>query len=459
MPLPFWKKIIYALGQLGWSLCSFGVFNLVNYFYVPPSGKDGSTVFPLFIGSAAILGIIASLSRVFDAVTDPIIAGWSDRSGSRFGRRRSFLAAGGLPFAVLSFLVFFPPFTSHVFNTIWLFLTIIPFYFFMTIYVTPFFALLSELGHSSRERLQLSTMISVTWALGFMAGNQAYVLQSVFEKRFSPASSFQIVIGIFAAVSLVLMYLPVFLIDEKKYCEARISKEGSFEALKSAFRNKNFLYFTLSDLTYWLSITFIQNGIGYYVITLLGMDKAMASLFMTVSFVCSFLFYFPTPLVANRTGKKKMLIFAFIVFSIVFAGVFMFGRLPVSPAAQGYAVLILAALPLAIFGILPNAIIADIAEADGIRTGNFKAGIFFGARTFMSKVGASITLLIFPVIIKSGGAGDSVTAFGVRLTAVFAFVFVIIGLLIFLKYNEREVLDALREKEVPGQGSVPEKNN
>ncbi|MFP4363834.1 MAG: MFS transporter [Spirochaetia bacterium] len=446
--LPFSKKIIYSLGQFGWSLASFGVLNLLNYFYVPPSEAGGERMFPIVIGAAAILGVIAAVSRLFDAVTDPLIAGWSDRSNSPMGRRRKFLAIGALPFAVLSFLVFFPPVLEvSIINTIWLFFTIVAFYFFMTMYVTPFFALMSELGHSPDERLQLSTMISVTWALGFLVGNQAYALQGAFESFLVPVRAFQVVIGIFAVVSLILMYLPVFLIDERKYCEHHVSKEGSFEAILSAFKNRNFRIFALSDLTYWLSLTFIQNGISYYVIYLLGLDKSLATVLMTISFAVSFLFYFPTPLIAMKTGKKTLMIAAFVIFAIVFLGVFFFGMMPLPMFVQGIIVMLIAAIPLAIFGILPNAIVADIADADGIRTGNYKAGIFFGARTFMSKVGASITLFLFPIIISFGGTGSDVTVFGVRLTGAFAFVFVLIGLILFLGYDEKAVLKTLATKE------------
>ncbi|MFP4618902.1 MAG: MFS transporter, partial [Spirochaetaceae bacterium] len=108
--LPFWKKIIYALGQFGWSLASYGVANLLVYFYNPPTQNGGDTrMFPVFIGAAAVIGVAGGISRLFDAITDPIIAGLSDRSESPLGRRRKFLLIGAVPFALLSVLVFVPP--------------------------------------------------------------------------------------------------------------------------------------------------------------------------------------------------------------------------------------------------------------------------------------------------------------------------------------------------------------
>jgi Na+/melibiose symporter-like transporter len=450
--LPLSKKIIYALGQLGWSLGSFGVMNLLYYFYDSNRQVDGSRMFPLYIGSAAVLGIIAALSRVFDGITDPLIAGLSDRSRSSFGRRRFFMALGAFPFALISLLIFFPPGLTSTLNTAWLFVLTFLFYLFMTMYVTPFFALLSELGHTADERLELSTMISITWALGFMIGNSTYALQGLLESfNISPVKSFQLVIAIFAVASCILMYLPVIFIDERRYCETHSSKEGSFKAVLKAFQNRDFLFFTLSDLTYFLALTFIQTGISFYIIQLLKLPKEMASTLMTVMFLLSFLFYIPVSLIARKVGKKKILSIAFVLFIISWLFISFWGLFKFSPYIQAFLAIMTGSLPLAIFGILPNAIVADIAEADGRRTGNFKAAVYFGARTFMSKMGASVTLLIFPLISHTGGeSGGAPTEWGIRITTYAAIIFLFLGLIFFQKYDEKStllLLDESKEKE------------
>lgn len=450
LQLPFWKKMMYALGQFGWSLTSFAVGNLLVYFYLPP--ETGEVSFPPFfyqgaiIGALTIVGLIFALGRLFDAVTDPVIAGLSDRGKFKFGRRRTFLAISALPFAILSVLAFMPPVGgSSPVNAIFVSLIVLFYYFFMTMYVTPFFALMSELGHSANERLQLSTMISITWAFGFAVGSQIYSLQGVFEEAGnSPVVSFRIVVAIFALIGFVFMLLPVIFINEQKYSEAHISEEGIFEAVKSAFKNRNFLRFTLSDFAYWLSLTCISTGLIYYVTVLLGQPKDTASFLQLLMFGLSLLFYVPVNLIAKKTGKKRLLIVGFIAFLATFGFTFMLGNLPLPLMTQGYILAILAAIPLAIFGILPNAMVADIAEADGIVTGNFKAGIFFGARTFMSKMGQSAAGILFPSLLLLGRSVDN--DIGIRLTAVAAFGFLIVGLILLLRYNEEEINETLTSK-------------
>ena len=454
--LPFWKKIMYALGQFGWSLCSFGIANLIVYFYLPPDEPGRTAIFPQFIFQEkvvwilTIIGLIFAFGRLWDAVTDPIIATASDRSKFRLGKRRTFLLIGSFPAALFSFLAFYPVSESFTTNALWLWLCVFVFYLFLTIYVTPFFAWMSELGHSPNERLQLSTMISITWALGAAVGSQAPQLQTIFEgSGLSSVQAFQKAIAIFAAVSFVLMLLPVIFINEQRYCEMNVSSEGVIKALTSAFRNRNFLLFTLSDLTYWVALTFISTGLVYYVTVLLKLPKEFYSQLFIVLFGLSFIFYVPVNLIAKRIGKKKLLILGFIIFAVTFILVFPMGNMPISPHAQGFLIVAVAAIPMAIFGILPNAIIADIAEADGIKTGNFKAGIFFGARTFMSKMGQTIAALTFPsfIIIGAMGPDHPVGELGVRLTGIAALVFVALGLVLFLKYNEKEVLKTLATRE------------
>jgi len=269
----------------------------------------------------------------------------------------------------------------------------------------------------------------------------------LFEQSYgySSTKAFQVVMILFSGVSLVLMYLPVIFIDERRYCEPNVSTEGTFEAVRSAFKNKNFLFFTISDLAYWVALTFITTGLVYYVTVLLELDKAVYSQYMIILFALSFLFYVPVNLIAQKIGKKKLLVFAFVLYSLVYVIAAMLGWFPIDKNVQGLIIIVMTSLPLAIFGILPNAIIADIAEADGIQTGNFKAGIFFGARTFMSKMGQMIAALMFPSLILLGKTPEN--DIGVRLTCVVAFIFCIAGLILFLKYDEKKVLEILATKE------------
>jgi Na+/melibiose symporter-like transporter len=210
-------------------------------------------------------------------------------------------------------------------------------------------------------------------------------------------------------------------------------------------------------------MTFVQTGISYYVIMLLELEKGFATTLLMVMFIFSFIFYVPIGFVAKKFGKKRVLSIGFIIFIATAFLMSMWGNLPFPAKVQGYGLILIAALPMAIFGILPNAIVADIADADGIEKGNFKAAIFFGARTFMQKLGQSLSVFLFPIIItlnigaaqrsaeamEAGGQdlSSAPTVLGVRLTAILAGVGLIIGFILFLKYNEKHILNIISRRE------------
>ncbi len=457
--LPGWKLVIFALGQLGWSLASWSVSNALTFFFLPPEkATTGQSLFPAFIyqgavfGALTIIGLINAGGRLWDAVTDPWIANLSDRSRSKLGRRRIFLLISAVPTALFALLVFVPiadgaTQLGRTSNAIWLAVTMTLYYLFITMYCTPYNALISELGHSPDERLSISTAISVTWALGFAIGNQTYAIYPALGKAFAlpPERAFQYTLGVFEIVAALLMLLPALFIDERKYAETHASDEGVLAAVVSTFKNRDFRSFVLSDLPYWVALNFIQMGIAYYMITLLGLDESTPSFLMLVMFVLSFLFYAPVNLSARKFGKKPVLVFAFAAFAFDFLLVFFLGKLPLPAMAQAWIVVVIAALPMAIFGILPNVIVADVAESHGIETGQYKAGIFFGARTFMMKMGIALANLLFPSLLLLGKSAEN--PLGIRASALCALGFCVLGLALFLRYDEKRVLAVLATKE------------
>jgi glycoside/pentoside/hexuronide:cation symporter, GPH family len=189
----------------------------------------------------------------------------------------------------------------------------------------------------------------------------------------------------------------------------------------------------------------LQTALIYYVTVLLRQQEQFYSLLFIVMAVVSFACYPAVNLVARRTGKKKMIVGSFILFSAVFGLTSLFGLpwVPLSLTAQGYLLAVLGGLPLAAFGILPNAIVADIAEHDALKTGSHREGIYYGARTFMQKIGQMIAMLVFTSLLILGrDVGDDM---GVRISGLVAAVFCLGGLYLFSRYDEKKVLEETKE--------------
>jgi hypothetical protein len=105
---------LFAIGQLGWAILSGVITNWLVYFYQPSDTAIASGA-PLFITQGAvfagltIIGLIAAVGSIFDAVTDPWIASCSDRCHNKLGRRIPFLRYSAVPLGIVTVLVFISP--------------------------------------------------------------------------------------------------------------------------------------------------------------------------------------------------------------------------------------------------------------------------------------------------------------------------------------------------------------
>lgn len=440
---PLSAIIIFALGQFGWSLGIYSVANLMVYFYMPPDDGASST-FPPFIDQGSVLlgltvvGLLAASGRIFDAFIDPAIAGYSDRKKSKIGKRKSLMRIAALPFALLSFLVFYPiSGDNFVLNTFFLTIVVAAFYFFYTLYVIPYNALISELGHHTDDRLKISTIISVTFALGLILGSQVYLFQEILENHFSSTKSFQLVIAGFSLLSFLLMMVPALFLNENKYAKQEEQSIDTIKSLAVVFKDKNFRYFLIADAFYWLAVTFIQLGIIYYITVLFQYEKIKASEFLASSFIGSFVMYFLVYWLTKKVGKRVLIFAGFIVFALAFLLAYMIPLLSLSMQTIYFTLIVLAAFPLAVFGILPNVIIADAINLKEAETGKSQAGMYFGVRNFLSKLGIGLANLIFPSLLIFGYTNEMNQ--GIRYTCLAAVLFCVIGLISFIGYKDTSV--------------------
>ena len=109
---------------------------------------------------------------------------------------------------------------------------------------------------------------------------------------------------------------------------------------------------------------------------------------------------------------------------------------------------------MAILGILPQAVVADISEADKCETGQSRQGMFYAARTFAMKLGQSVALLLFTSLATIGKAAVKGTAeygLGYRITAFAAAVLCLLGGIVFLRYREASVIARITD----GQEGAP----
>ncbi len=449
------KMWSFAIGQFGWSLLSALITNWLVYFYQPTTEliEEGQTLFihqgKVILGIVTILGGIAALGRVFDAITDPMIANLSDRSTNPRGRRIPFMQKIAIPFALVTVLVFWAP-VNHVsvINGVWLLITLMLFYLFMTTYCTPYNALISELGTTQDTRISISTYISCTFLLGSAIGYAApYIwnpLTGVFGDR---VMAIRVTFTILAAIGLIALLVPTFTIKETDYVNATPSQDDAFTSLTKTFKNRDFRIFVGSDVLYFVALTIFQTGLPFFVTKLMGLEETNNTTLYILMTLLSFACYPLVNSLAHKYNKKRLVLFGFCGLScayIITALSGSFGAYGIQEGifgaifgnVWGLLVVIVASFPMAILGILPQAIVADIAQADSIETGEKREGMFFAARTFAFKMGQSLSMLLF----TSMASIRPESGLGYRIAAISATGICLLGALILSRYNEKKIL-------------------
>lgn len=443
------KKIwLFAVGQLGWAMLSGLISNWLVYFYQPDSEmvSGGHTIFIpqglVVLGIATIIGAITAIARVFDAFTDPWIASLSDRCKSKNGRRIPFMKFAAIPLALSTFLVFCSPVneTSWI-NAGFLFVMLLLYYLSITTYCTPYNALIPELGHNQKQRLDISTIISFTFIAGTALAYVAPMIWGILEPSMGRITAMRVTFGILCVIALFCMFVPVFAIKETDYVVTKPTEGTAFSSLVAAYRNKDFRLFVCSDISYWIAITMFQTGLPFFVTSLLGLSESMTTVYFVAMTALSLVFYLPINKFSPKVGKRKIMLIGFVAFTLAYVFTGVLGIISFIPAEiQGIILAVLASFPMAIFGILPQAVVADIAQSDAIATGENREGMFYAARTFAFKLGQSIAMLLFTAIASSGAtSGD-----GYRISAIVSAVFCVIGGVLFFFYNEKKVIGNLK---------------
>lgn len=440
----------FAAGQFGWALLSGIISNWLVYFYQPDdvSVSQGQLVFVpqglVILGIFTIIGAITAFGRIFDAVTDPLIASLSDRCKSPNGRRIPFLKWASLPLALSTVLVFCSPVRSESWiNAVFLFIMIMVYYLSITAYCTPYNALIPELGHTQKERLDISTVISFTFIAGTAVAYLAPVIWGTFLSQFQRVAAIRITFAGMAVIALICMQVPVWAIREKEYVNTVPTNDTAMRSLAATFRNNEFRKFVGSDILYWIALTMFQTGLPFFVTSLLKLPESMTTLYFISMTALSLIFYIPINKLAQKIGKKKLILAAFGIFSCAFLYTAFMGKISViSPEIQGWILTVAAALPMAIFGILPQSVVADIAQGDAKQSGSNREGMFYAARTFAFKLGQSLSMLIFTAVSTIGMSFGT----GYRIAAFAAAVFCFLGGILFIFYNERKINSIIKEK-------------
>jgi len=157
------------------------------------------------------------------------------------------------------------------------------------------------------------------------------------------------------------------------------------------------------------------------------------------------LVFFPITNIASRlVGKKVVMSVAIVLFAVCNALIYFLGTdvLILAPVTQGLLIFGLIGIPVSALLLVPNAMIADIAEYDAILTGSRREAMCFSAQGFLEKINLGTSALVLAFLLSRFGK-DLATPLGVKLSGPVAAAVCLVGLVGFILYPERRVMDVL----------------
>ena len=453
--LPKRKMYRYCLADIAKGLFTGMISNYLLYFFQPTTKSGLPSLIPdnKLLGFITIMALVTAIGKVVDAITDPLVASWSDKCTHKAGRRMPFLRYSALPYALSVLLIFYAPFgEGSIGNAIWVGVFIIVYYTSYTLFFIPRNALIPEIIPDTKVRVGYYG-ISTAFFMGSSSFMYAATLFVDLLKKagLTPLWAWRSVFTFFAAIGIVCLLLSATAFNEKDYVEENTKpKESIFKSFALVFKNKEFVVFTAGDLFSGVSMAFFQTAMLYYITMLLGVPESQSFLVMLTAIAVA-LCLFPLIIkISRKFNKKTPLVLASIVFTIVFGIIYFGDKLaalaPGNELYVGLAVGVIVAFPFAAINILPQSIISDIIQRDSIENGVNREGIFSAVKTFIEKVASAVAMMGVSSILAIGAAsGESVSLLGVKLTGVFAGIFSLLSLVFFMFYNDKKVVASIEK--------------
>ncbi len=380
-------KVFYLFGDVGISICVAAVgFFLLFYFTEIPKVNAG------VVGTALLLG------KLWDAVSDPLFGWISDRTKSRFGRRKVYLYYGSIPLGIAFALLWIMPesltpgdITLPVSApTIAWIMAVCFFYFTMiTVVGVSYYALTPELTRDYDERTSLTTFRMIGGTVGYMtgAGFPPFVASLFMTERIGWG-----MMGImFGAFSVLMLFVTALGVKQRPELEGPPSELPVFKSIFVTFKNKPYLLLMIQGLFTSVAFGLVMSYMAYYLTYQMDIEKqipiVIVGLLVTIG---AFLFFWKW--LSDKWGKKGPT-YALGLF-IAFSAMSMTYFLKPGDYIALYTIIFIAGFGFSAQWVMPWSIIPDVVEYDELITGERREGIFYGVKGLTDKVSTAISLFI-----------------------------------------------------------------
>ncbi|MEQ9112455.1 MAG: MFS transporter [Rhodospirillaceae bacterium] len=430
----FKTGIGFGVGALGMAVVLNTSAGLLAPFMTNFLGINASTVALLFLAS-----------KLYDMVTDPLMGIVSDRTKSRWGRRRPYLLIGGILSAIGFALLFTPPdFESQTSLVVYMLLVLLLLYSGYTVFNIPYLAMPAEMTQSYHGRTVLMTYRMTFVMIGSLLATGSFALVQWLGNDLQAHS----LVGLVFA--LVVIITSVFCFVGTAYANQTAVTTHSYsigEQVQTAFQNRPLLLLLGAKLCQLVGFTSISATGVYFNVVILQVDYQITSAYLMATSVAVLAALPFWNFVSKRSDKRLVYMVCVTCYALV-ALTWLFAS-----SDDPLSHLFIRGMVLGFFGAgvlaMGPAMLPDVIEFDFLRTGIRREGIIAAFYTTIEKlsyaIGPSIILLLLDQFgFQSGTSGldikqpESAIAAIYLGAAVVPSVLYVISLIFLVRYDLSE---------------------
>lgn len=349
--------------------------------------------------SPALAGTVFLISKAWDAVSDPLMGIISDRTRTRFGRRRPYFLIGIVLIFTSFFMMWYPVgFESEMARFAFVAVAYVFFSTAYTITMIPYFALSSELTTDYNERTSLTS-----YRMAFSMGSSLIcaVLPMPVVESFASEKNGYIVMALIFGLIFSLPFLATFFTTKEREEFQKEPEPFSVEkTFVTPFKTPTFLNALLMYLFSLMTLDVVMSIIRYFVTYYLNRNSETMHIIGTLA-VTQLLFIPLIYVVGMKIGKRRT-----FLYSTVYLLILMTSSYLITPESHKSIVYIFAfmvgvassAIYVIIYSIMP-----DIPDVDELYSGQRQEGIYSGLMTFFRKLGSALGIFLVSMIIDFAG--------------------------------------------------------
>jgi GPH family glycoside/pentoside/hexuronide:cation symporter len=346
--------------------------------------------------SPAVVSLLFGAAKLWDGVSGPLIGSFSDRTRTRWGRRRPFLI-GSLPLLAFGFVMLWmaPRSLGGGGLIVWLGVALFLFFSAFDLYTLPHMALGAELSPDSHQRTRLFGVRQMSFTIGILLAFGG--IQFAMNAEDGRAAAAWLAIPGAVVATLLLAVTPLAL-REPEHAETSGGRGlvASFRDVVSTSAARRLLGVQFVDAAGVGAVGTMAPFIAEY---LLRRPDAVGIL--PAAYVISGVVTIPLwVLISRRFGARETWMRAMLLAAAAFAGIWFVGP---GDLALLLCLLVVAGSAMGCGGVLSNALLADVIDLDARRTGERKEGAYSAAMLLALKVGAALALGASGPVMSAAG--------------------------------------------------------